>query len=254
MRLEHWQAMLLASDPHMLRRYNRLHDKHAERLCLARDVGADEELLDNLTQAEFRAFWDLNARKSLHRAVNEAIADALRPLGAVVSLQLGENRVGVEEVGFSRHIESSALRCHVQFALSADADKSFASFENIKIRCVDPRSGVPLTVVISDVKTEQSVRQHVIVDLDFFFIAGDLEPAAASDAHDFAEFHNALRILNSLDLHEINQADVPLSMDAWDAFRKHPFREFIRMPREDAVKIWGAIEARQRRERHAKNI
>lgn len=65
----------------------------------------------------------------------------------------------------------------------------------------------------------------------------------------FAEFHNALRILMSIDRHELEAAGVIKARDhnAWGEFRRDPFRWFIRADDADAPKIWAIIERRQRR-------
>jgi len=67
----------------------------------------------------------------------------------------------------------------------------------------------------------------------------------------FDQFHNALRILTSLDKHELIEADVIDHSESdhskWIAFRDDPFRWFIRADDESATKLWGLIERRQRR-------
>ena len=65
----------------------------------------------------------------------------------------------------------------------------------------------------------------------------------------FAEFHNALRILTSIDRHELEAAGAmePGDDKAWTAFRGDPFRWFIRADDERAGKVWAIIERRQRR-------
>jgi len=65
----------------------------------------------------------------------------------------------------------------------------------------------------------------------------------------FAEFHNALRILMSIDRHELEAAGVIKARDhnAWGEFRRDPFRWLIRADDTDAPKIWAIIERRQGR-------
>lgn len=67
----------------------------------------------------------------------------------------------------------------------------------------------------------------------------------------FDQFHNALRILTSLDKHELIEAGVIDHSESdhskWIAFRDDPFRWFIRADDESATKLWGLIERRQRR-------
>lgn len=62
----------------------------------------------------------------------------------------------------------------------------------------------------------------------------------------FAEFHNALRILTSIDHHELVAAGVNLDApNNWPVFRADPFRWFIRASDADAQKVWRIIERRQ---------
>jgi hypothetical protein len=64
----------------------------------------------------------------------------------------------------------------------------------------------------------------------------------------FAEFHNALRILISIDMHELVEVGVikPGDHFAWGAFRDDPFRWFIRADDDKAAKLWAIIERRQK--------
>ncbi len=64
----------------------------------------------------------------------------------------------------------------------------------------------------------------------------------------FAEFHNALRILTSIDQCELEDAGVikPGDMASWGPFSRDPFRWFIRADDETAAKLWAIIERRQR--------
>ena len=61
----------------------------------------------------------------------------------------------------------------------------------------------------------------------------------------FAQFHNGLRILASIDRVELLEAGVRLSLPEWEDFRDHPHRWFTRAPDEIALKIWAIIERRQ---------
>ena len=65
----------------------------------------------------------------------------------------------------------------------------------------------------------------------------------------FAEFHNALRILTSIDRHELEAAGVIKAGEhnAWGTFTRDPFRWFIKADDTTAAKIWAIIERRQRR-------
>lgn len=62
------------------------------------------------------------------------------------------------------------------------------------------------------------------------------------------EFHNALRILTSLDLHDLAAGGVIArdDLETWRAFRDDPFRWFIRADDEKARKLFTLIERRQR--------
>ncbi|MCX5495767.1 hypothetical protein OSH11_13720 [Kaistia dalseonensis] len=60
------------------------------------------------------------------------------------------------------------------------------------------------------------------------------------------EFHNALRILLSIDMHELVSVGVisPDDHTAWAEFRNDPFRYFIRSGDERCRKIWLLVEQR----------
>lgn len=62
-----------------------------------------------------------------------------------------------------------------------------------------------------------------------------------------AEFHNALRIMLSLDLDELAAAGVIAGDDlkAWRSFRTDPFRWFVRADDDTARKLFTMIERRQ---------
>ena len=68
---------------------------------------------------------------------------------------------------------------------------------------------------------------------------------------EFRRFSNALRILRSLDLHEVD------GIADWQAFRDGPYMYFLRASDADQRTIWRAIERRQpvslqiREQRHA---
>jgi len=61
------------------------------------------------------------------------------------------------------------------------------------------------------------------------------------------EFHNSLRILTSIDMHELEHAGVITRGDvnAWGTFRRDPYRWFIRADDEKAAKVWAIILRRQ---------
>ena len=64
------------------------------------------------------------------------------------------------------------------------------------------------------------------------------------------EFHNALRIMTSIDFSELVRAGVMVESDAhgefckWDRFRRDPYRWMIRADDETAEKLWGIIQGR----------
>jgi hypothetical protein len=62
------------------------------------------------------------------------------------------------------------------------------------------------------------------------------------------EFHNALRILTSIDAHELEAAGVIRHADhnAWGTFRRDPYRWFIRADDATAEKLWKIIERRMK--------
>ena len=53
------------------------------------------------------------------------------------------------------------------------------------------------------------------------------------------EFHNALRILRSIDSHELGDPEW------WPKFRDDPYRFFIRCNDADRETIWKIVERRQ---------
>jgi hypothetical protein len=63
----------------------------------------------------------------------------------------------------------------------------------------------------------------------------------------FARFHNALRILLSIDQPELVGAGVLASSDreAWEDFRSDPYRWFIGATQRNALAVWAIIEQRQ---------
>lgn len=62
-----------------------------------------------------------------------------------------------------------------------------------------------------------------------------------------AEFSNALRIMTSLDRHELEHAGVlPIGdHNAWGTFRRDPFRWFIRADDDAAKRLFELIQSRQ---------
>jgi hypothetical protein len=66
-----------------------------------------------------------------------------------------------------------------------------------------------------------------------------------------AEFENALRILSSIDRHELVAAGVIAEKDggAWASFRADPYRWRLRADDDAAGRLWRLIESRQRHRR-----
>jgi hypothetical protein len=62
----------------------------------------------------------------------------------------------------------------------------------------------------------------------------------------FEKFHNALRIMRSIDLQEIHEAGFDMTPSEWDAFRSHPHDWFILARDRDAKVIWSIIEERNK--------
>ena len=82
---------------------------------------------------------------------------------------------------------------------------------------------------------------------DFLAIADELEQRRAAAGASRAAFSNAIRILHSIDLHELLEAGAIASGDgrSWQAFRSNPSRFFVRADDEVAAAIWRIIEQRQ---------
>jgi len=58
-------------------------------------------------------------------------------------------------------------------------------------------------------------------------------------------FHNALRIMMSIDRHELETSGITLRNAEWYSFRSNPYVWFIRANDNDAAKIWQIIVNRQ---------
>lgn len=65
----------------------------------------------------------------------------------------------------------------------------------------------------------------------------------------FDDFHNRLRIMVGIDRQELVNAGAIRADDvnAWESFRFDPYRYFIRIDDEAAMKIWSVIEHRATR-------
>lgn len=61
-----------------------------------------------------------------------------------------------------------------------------------------------------------------------------------------SEFHNALRILTSIDMHELEAAKIigVGDINAWGTFRRDPFRWFVRADDKTAEKLFALIQRR----------
>ena len=59
-------------------------------------------------------------------------------------------------------------------------------------------------------------------------------------------FHNTLRILTSIDRHELEAAGIlPIGdHNAWGTFHRDPFRWFIRASDDQVDRLWAIIERR----------
>lgn len=66
-----------------------------------------------------------------------------------------------------------------------------------------------------------------------------------------AEFHNGLRILSSIDFHELVAAgaitDDRDGETEWEQFRLNPWRYFIAADDDQAEKIWAVVSQRARK-------
>lgn len=69
--------------------------------------------------------------------------------------------------------------------------------------------------------------------------------AAAPAAYDGPRFVNALRILCSIDRHELTEAGVPMGDEQWNAFRRNPVAVLVHSDEERIARIWSIIERRQ---------
>lgn len=64
-----------------------------------------------------------------------------------------------------------------------------------------------------------------------------------------AELHNALRILRSIDLFELQEVGLWVDPDAlatkrWESFRDNPYEFFIRCDDDTVDKIWSIVQRR----------
>lgn len=60
----------------------------------------------------------------------------------------------------------------------------------------------------------------------------------------FAEFHNVLRILRSIDFYEVSDF---MTRENWDDFRRNPANYFLTADDEEQALLWGVIEMRSKR-------
>ena len=62
----------------------------------------------------------------------------------------------------------------------------------------------------------------------------------------FNHFHNALRVLRSIDRHEFDEVEYSLTDNEWQRFRDNPYHFFIQAPDALAKGIFGIIESRSK--------
>ena len=60
----------------------------------------------------------------------------------------------------------------------------------------------------------------------------------------FEKFHNALRIMRSIDYHEIIETGLSMSDSEWHRFMGNPYEWFIFAATNDAKRIWAIVERR----------
>lgn len=60
---------------------------------------------------------------------------------------------------------------------------------------------------------------------------------------EFKQFHNALRILASIDQDEL-EATGAITKDEWEGFRGNPYKWFVRVPDDKALKVWKIMKKR----------
>lgn len=62
------------------------------------------------------------------------------------------------------------------------------------------------------------------------------------------EFHNALRVLLSIDMHELEHAGAIRHGDRnpWGTFRRDPYRFFVRAADTTVERLWTIIERRMK--------
>ena len=62
----------------------------------------------------------------------------------------------------------------------------------------------------------------------------------------FNQFHNALRILSSIDRDELEREGIIRHGDhnQWGEFRRNPYRWFLASPDDEAKRLWKIIENR----------
>lgn len=57
----------------------------------------------------------------------------------------------------------------------------------------------------------------------------------------FAEFHNALRIMRSIDFHEVEEF---MPSEDWVDFKRNPTSYFLKADDEKAAMLWAVIRTR----------
>lgn len=69
----------------------------------------------------------------------------------------------------------------------------------------------------------------------------------STERNDLNCFHNSLRILASIDRHELADAGLMLDDAEWSRFASNPWAWLIRAGDEDMRAVWSIIQARQPR-------
>ena len=70
-------------------------------------------------------------------------------------------------------------------------------------------------------------------------------PAEPRMSAECARFVNGLKILRSIDLHELEEVGIELRGIGWEVFMRDPFRWMIRASDADRERLWRVIEGRQ---------
>jgi hypothetical protein len=140
---------------------------------------------------------------------------------------LNTNVAEIEGGGLSRLIprQISPLPFRVSKVVSSDG---------VSIKIVDAE-GEEVAVMRSAKGRKEANAQHLV------------DGANAHAEMSLATFHNGLRILNSIDLYELEAVGVFVGdRAAWEAFRDAPHESFMRADDATAEKIWGIVLKRMK--------